>query len=114
MGYYTDYELTASYYRTGNQNIPKDISDRLADRIEEMEWFEAGGSPEDGYYVNAKWYSNKEDMCKLSSEFPTVLFCLSGEGESNGDLWKAYFLNGKFQYCPAQITYDDFDLDKLM
>ena len=52
-------------------------------------------------------------MREVSKQHPNVLFELSGEGGENGDLWKAYFKNGKMQMCKAKIIYDDFDEAQL-
>ena len=60
-----------------------------------------------------KWYDNEDDMLLLSKEFPDVLFKLHGEGEDNKDIWDKYFMNGKMQYCPAEIICPPFDRAKL-
>lgn len=60
-----------------------------------------------------KWYDNEEDMLELSKEFPDILFKLHGEGERNEDIWDKYFMNGKMQYCPAEIHISEFDRNKL-
>jgi len=70
---------------------------------------------EDGESGEAcKWYEHNEDMAKLSKAFPTVLFTLSGEGEENEDLWKQYWLGGKYQEAKAKIAFDKFDKSKLV
>ncbi len=60
-----------------------------------------------------KWYQHEEDMKLYSSENPTVLFTLKGEGEESGDIWIAYHKAGKVQTCKAKIVFDDFDESKL-
>ena len=60
-----------------------------------------------------KWYEHQLDMRRFSSKFPNVLFVLSGEGEENDDMWVEYYRNGLMQVARAQITFDDFDEDKL-
>lgn len=60
-----------------------------------------------------KWYENEDEMLELSQEFPDVLFKLHGEGEESGDIWDKYFMNGKMQYCPAEIHIPEFDRNKL-
>ena len=60
-----------------------------------------------------KWYDHEEDMCELSKLFPNILFTLEGFGEEQGDIWREYFYNGKFQYAPATIIFDEFDENKL-
>ena len=60
-----------------------------------------------------KWYEHNGEMLELSEQFPETVFCLSGKGEESGDLWKSYYKNGKMQYCPARIVFDEFDESKL-
>ena len=60
-----------------------------------------------------KWYAWKNDMIALSSQFPSTLFVLEGDGEESGDIWKAYFQGGKCQVAEARITFDEFDPEKL-
>ena len=48
-------------------------------------------------------------MREVSKKHSNVLFQITGEGEDNGDLWKAYFRGGKMQMCVAKIVYDIFD-----
>jgi hypothetical protein len=52
-----------------------------------------------------KWYDHEEDMEKISSQFPGILFVLKGEGDESDDLWKNYFLNGQMGGGSATITY---------
>ena len=61
----------------------------------------------------AKWYDFVVDMKKFSRAFPKTVFKLHGEGEQNDDLWDAYFKDGKWQNCPADIIYPDYDEEKL-
>ena len=60
-----------------------------------------------------KWYEHDKEMIELSKQFPETVFCLYGNGEENGDTWYKYYKNGKSQYCPAKITYDEYDESKL-
>lgn len=60
-----------------------------------------------------KWYDWKEDMEDFSLKFPDFLFIVTGNGDSNNDLWKAYFYAGKCIYIPAVITYRTPDKDEL-
>ena len=52
-------------------------------------------------------------MKDMSLQFADILFELKGEGEEAGDVWKAYYLNGKEQICRAKITFDEFDESKM-
>lgn len=60
-----------------------------------------------------KWYECEEEMRIVSAQFPGVLFELTGNGEEPGDIWIAYFLDGKMQKERARITYGEFDKEKL-
>lgn len=59
-------------------------------------------------FVEGKWYDWEKDMVKLSKEFPNTLFYVEGEGEENGDLWKARVFNGVCHVVNAEIVYPDF------
>lgn len=61
----------------------------------------------------ARWYDCNDYMKELSKLFPETVFKLHGEGEQNDDLWDAYFKNGKWQECRADIIYPDYDEEKL-
>lgn len=108
MGYYTDYTLT----------VPADVPKKRCEEINKIVngWYVFTDFLGTEWYGNAKWYDYEEvDMRDLSRQFPNVLFCLHGEGENRDDLWDAYFMGGKAQFCPAQvtITYESFDPEKL-
>ena len=60
-----------------------------------------------------KWYEHNEDMTLMSKDIPNVLFALAGEGEESGDLWRAYYLNGKTWRSKAEIVYPPLDRTKL-
>lgn len=60
-----------------------------------------------------KWYSYIEDMKQISAQFPNAIIKIHGEGEDNGDLWNAYFKNGKAIVYSAQIIYPEFDKKDL-
>ena len=114
MGYYTDYRLdvcTATKFgdsfTTANCISPL-IDTQLEDEIEKLDVFE-GGDCDSGWYGNAKWYDWEEDMLLLSKRFPEIMFTLGGIGEEFGDIWEAYFYDGRVQVCKADIVYPQFD-----
>lgn len=73
---------------------------------ESMEYaMDSGGDSKDA----CKWYDHEDDMRKMSSSIQHVLFCLHGEGEESGDIWDAYFLNGKAQKHKAEIRIAPMD-----
>lgn len=61
-----------------------------------------------------KWYDCIEDMKKVSTLFPNVTIEIHGEGEENGDLWNAYFKNGKAVVYRAEIIYPEFNEEDLV
>lgn len=120
MGYYTDYDLVAYYYKNDpccsqviTGNLHGDLLNAVEQEVDQMHILDKGY--ENGrWYVNAKWYEYEADMCLLSTKFPDVMFELSGQGEDSEDMWIAYFYQGKTQHCPAIITFDDLDLKKMV
>lgn len=119
MGYYTNHNL--KIYQIDNALINNDETKRkeLEERINEaisnhpdME-YAVGSVTEDWYNDSCKWYEHVEDMIKFSKQFPDVVFELEGIGEENGDMWKEYYKNGKYQHCPAKITYEEYNPNKL-
>jgi len=98
MGYYTKFDL---YIPNQDLNVNKCMKTILND---------LGFDP---FSEPVKWYSYRSDMIKFSSKYPDVLFELYGVGEEEGDIWKEYYYNGKFQFAKAIITYDEFDESKL-
>lgn len=119
MGYYTDYDLVAYYYRNDpccsqviTGNLHGDLLNAVEKEVEQMHILDKGYEKA-RWYVNAKWYEYESDMCLLSSRFPDVMFELSGQGENTEDMWISYFYQGKTQHCPAIITFESLDLKKM-
>lgn len=99
MGYKTRFKLTALTNRNYSQH---DYLKVLAE-IDPREF-----SPEaDSFEESRKWYNYKDDMRKLSLAFPNTYFLLYGTGEEQGDVWKAYFYNGKVQIIKATLSFKD-------
>jgi hypothetical protein len=67
----------------------------------------------DGKTQNNSSQFDTDSIREMSLQFPDVLFTLSGEGEEGGDLWRAYYLNGKMQREEAVVTFGEFDPEKL-
>jgi hypothetical protein len=104
MGYQTNYTL----------EVPGEVSEPLQDFLErDMTSDFPLICLMEGRTGSWRWYEWMRDMRRVSKKFPRTLFILSGEGETPGDLWKAYFLGGKVQVCKARITFEDFDESKL-
>jgi hypothetical protein len=71
--------------------------------------FDDNGLPID----TVKWYDHDIDLKQFTEKHPNTLIKLMGNGEETGDLWHSYYFNGKVQYCPVKMTYDEFDPKKL-
>jgi len=136
MGYYTYYELSIDNSQVKNQvekkkqseieeiqqsNISDELKKRLIKDVEKM--YETSIVTQndvvnfltfDPFDDQCKWYEHTEDMCRLSKEYPNVLFTLTGNGEESEDMWVEYFMNGKVQVENAVITYGKFDPKKLV
>jgi hypothetical protein len=108
MGYETRYKWSI-------KPDTQEVRDWLILRQTKDRNFAYGISPKSYSTQACKWYDHDQDMLEFSKVFPKVLFTLEGEGEEGGDLWKAYYKNGKQQTCPAKITSikDKFDKSKL-
>jgi hypothetical protein len=112
MGYYTDY--TIEYEGRNGASVDAEVSEKILNRLEEI----SGYNVFDEYYQkfvldDAKWYNQREDMLKLSEEFPDCLFTVNGVGEEHDDIWREFYLNGKFQKSYATLVFDYFDPLKL-
>ena len=124
MGYYTNYSLEIDKSATEltpvtgvdeNGNPATVYVKRTIDLVQmESELANACGYERATLFGDSvKWYEHERDMRDFSKKYPDILFILSGEGEENEDVWRAYFKNGKMQKCKAIISFDPFDADKL-
>ena len=98
MGYETEYTVEAIH-----GNIDLDAELRAGTKYE---YWDKGK-------IRAKWYEWEEDMLKLSKLFPSILFKVDGEGEEAGDIWRAFFKNGKRVKYKAEIRLPHFSPDDL-
>lgn len=96
MGYYTTYDIS------DNDAVVQDAIEKKSEYS-----FYSGIASE------VKWY-DWEDHCKeVSLMFPGTVITVEGDGEEQGDQWKAYFLDGKSQICKAIVTFEAFDLNNF-
>ena len=115
MGYYTRYTLNVvipkGFLLYGQEPTQHQIiSELIHDEQYEAKWaLESDGSTRD----NTKWYDHDDDMLSFSKRYPEFVFVLTGEGEEPGDLWMAYYKDGKKQTAKARIVYEPFDPTQL-
>lgn len=57
---------------------------------------------------SGKWYDHHDDMLKISSQFPEVLFMLEGNGEENDDIWESEYLNGKHRIRHVELSFPEW------
>ena len=66
-----------------------------------------------GQTDEVKWYEWEKHCKEVSIEFPNTVIKVEGDGEEQGDQWKAYIKNGKMQLAKAIVTFESFDESKL-
>jgi hypothetical protein len=100
MGYYTDHKISIL---DGDVDI-----DDLAQRLEDMTGYHVEVAHKDAVLLQeAKWYECEEDMKALSRDNPHIIFLVEGEGEENGDIWRAFVKDGQWSYQKVQYTWPD-------
>lgn len=102
MGSNTRYKLQAS----SNNAVDRD---KLAEKFEDITGMSLHWLDEEPM----KWYDYDTDMVKLSTEYPEVLFTLTGVGEGPGDMRRHFFQNSMSQQVRVILTYPLFDKSKL-
>lgn len=98
MGYYTRHQLTVI-----NGDNKTDYEDEINNQTDYNDLFED----------EIKWYDCEKDMITFSKKHPGVTFLIDGEGEESGDIWKAYFKNGKIFKTKATLVFEEYSEDKL-
>lgn len=99
MGYYTNYSISTN---------SAEHDEEIIQEIVELSGYD------DTFENECKWYDHEENVQEISAKWPDVLITLEGEGEESGDLWIKYFKGGKMQKCPAKVSYDEYDENKLV
>lgn len=108
MGYYTDFSLRVEGSGAAYGRL-MDEQDRVT--VSESYEFKLGDFLRNGQ-SDVKWYDYDDDMKSLSKRWPNVLFILDGDGEEQGDVWRAWYRNGKG--IKVEPTFLEPDLDKLL
>lgn len=71
---------------------------------------DADGEPSN----SAKWYEWERELRDFSTAYPSKLFTVDGEGEEQGDVWRAYIQDGKsVVHRPEAWTPPAFDPSAL-
>lgn len=112
MGYYTKYTLTI-HEGTADLAAVQLVLDKIMTNGKGSETYydpDSATITSDGTIM---WYDHDEDMAELSRIFHGVVFCLDGEGEDTGDIWKCYYKNGLCQICRSTMMFPPYDDTKL-
>ena len=112
MGYYTRHWLKIQDGSKADLTCGE-ILNKTIEKLTELDVMDYALDENLYPYDGVKWYDHKDHMKILSNEIKNVVFLLEGEGEESGDIWKEYWLNGRYQRCDAQIWFDEFDERKL-
>ena len=113
MGYYTTFKGSVSGPEDSLRRFKEDAEKGLTFSDYDIEFSDFFDNYL-RYGETMKWYSHEEDMIALSKKYPNVLFSLQGEGEEPGDIWKAWYRNGRSVTAKAQITFNEPDLDRVL
>jgi hypothetical protein len=96
MGYYTRYDIS-------------DNPETVQQAIEDISQYSFYSGQTDA----VKWYDWQKHCKEVSKNFPNLVIKVEGDGEEQGDQWKAYIKNGKIQIAKAVVTFEEFDEAKL-
>src|SRR5258708_2298192 len=107
MGYYTCFSLNVM--TADNSTIHREAEAIIAKLRETNENANYALGEDGAMEMDAKWYDYSEELREFSKLYPDALLVLYGEGESTGDFWYSYIRDGKAQYTPARIEFDEFD-----
>ena len=117
MGYYTRFKVDFKHVGDPDPHMPFFPADGAEAHVSALNRLTRYG-PEffgkDGWsHDTLKWYDWETDMMDASSQMPGVLITLTGSGEDDGDIWRAYFLDGRVQCERPAIRFEPFDPAKL-
>lgn len=114
MGYLTRYEIEiesgelaafeAEMISRNFMTLEKLVSREILGDGDKYNLFDGG---------ETKWYDHHEDMIEFSKKHPNAVFLLSGEGEEQGDIWKAYYKNGKGVKLVPELKWPEYNESML-
>lgn len=62
--------------------------------------------PEDFNIYEKKWYKYKDDLLRLSKQFPYLKIEVERSGEETADVEKTWFYNGQMQTSKVRFVFD--------
>ena len=110
MSYRTYYHFNIKENPIEDKFSESDLIDDFRKAYEDAKYaFNEEGIPDQ----DCSWYDHEKDVKEFSKKYPDIVFELNGVGEETFDIWNKYFQNGKMQFCPANVTFDLYDQNKL-
>lgn len=96
MGYRTDFELDTVEALDEDTRLMIDgyLNQRNIPVILYGQWY-------------GKWYQWEQDISVLAQQFPEATFVLYGNGEEDGDIWRAFFKGDQVEVQDGEITYPE-------
>jgi hypothetical protein len=85
MGYITR-------YRVSTPNDDKTVLNQVVRRVSSSAGYDVLSV---AWSTEGRWYEHEKDMRYASQLTPGVLIVLEGRGESEDDVWRKYFLDGR-------------------
>jgi hypothetical protein len=112
MGYFTTHKLSLLYGNSDQYDHAELLKDLLllqqeAQAVSDYD-FELHDAEHCIMSDSVKWYDCIDHMLDLSKKHPDWLILVEGIGEEQGDVWKAYFKNGKHTVLCPQVVFPDF------
>lgn len=106
MGYYTDFKVNVS--DTAMENCFHHV-------LQKTSGYQFHDNGDYLYLGDAKWYDWNEHLSKISQmdTFKNELITVEGDGEEQGDMWKAYFLNGNVKVAKAVVSFPEVDMSEF-
>jgi len=104
MGYETSFKLSAEV------NLDTEEFTESLSSISDYDWWDFY---DDKFQLDAKWYDYDKHMKDISKEFGSTLFKLEGEGEESGDVWIAYYKDGKGHTYRPEVIFPEFKEEDL-
>lgn len=117
VGYYTNFKVSFKQVAGQDPHLPFLQSDEPVACVPTLNMLLDSAydtfSPNGWSTDQLKWYEWESDMMEASARMPGVLITLTGSGEEDGDLWRAYFLDGRVQSVRPSIEFPPFDPAQL-
>jgi len=118
MGYYSSFWIKWKFIKDIEicplcKQSTKSLSEtellKILTDIKGYEGFESTTYEDYMYILNeTKWYKWEKHLKEFVTTIPDLLVEIYVEGEENGDIWKARFLNGTMERQNAKIMVPEF------